>query len=67
MDVEYFEMCIYMLSKERMKITRRGKLSEFEDRRLDEIDAEIAHWDERISMIYSWYDYEDDCGDEIMY
>ncbi len=67
MDVEYFEMCIYMLAKERMKITRRGRLSEFEDRRLDEIDAELQYWDERIATIYNWYDYEDDCGDEIMY
>jgi len=57
-DVEYFTMNIQRLMKERMKITQRGKLNEREDLRLDEIDAEVIYWDERIESIY--LKYEDD-------
>ena len=61
-DIEYFEMNIQRLMKERMKITQRGKLNEREDLRLDEIDSEVNYWDERIEVIFDKYQdeyYED--------
>lgn len=44
LDLEYYEFLIQQLDKERMKITRTGRLSEEQDRRLDEIDAELEYW-----------------------
>jgi hypothetical protein len=63
-DIEYFEMNIHRLMKERMKITQRGKLNEYEDLRLDQIDAEILFWEERIDTVFEasddYEDYEED-------
>lgn len=59
-DIEYFEMNIHRLMKERMKITQRGKLNEREDLRLDEIDSEVNYWDERIEVIFNKYEDEFD-------
>ena len=59
LDVEYYDMCIYMLEKERMKITQRGRLSNEEDRRLDEIDAEIEYWIESIEETLNPYGYDE--------
>ncbi len=66
-DIEYFEMNIQRLMKERMKITQRGKLNEREDLRLDEIDAEVMYWDERIDVIYEKYEdeYYEDCDSSV--
>lgn len=44
-----YEHCLLMLHnlvKERQRICRRGRLTDAEDRRLDEIDEEISHWKE---------------------
>jgi hypothetical protein len=59
-NIEYFEMNIQRLMKERMKITKRGRLNEREDLRLDQIDAELDYWDERIYAIFEAYDTFDD-------
>jgi hypothetical protein len=44
--VEYCEFHMRMLERERQKITQRGRLTESEDLRLDEIDAELEYWEE---------------------
>lgn len=40
--VEYYTFLCQQLTKERMRITSRGRLSDEEDVRLTEIDAELA-------------------------
>lgn len=67
-DIEYFTMNIQRLIKERMKITQRGRLNEHDDLRLDQIDAEIIYWDERIEAIYLKYEddsWHDDCDSSV--
>ena len=54
----YYELRIHSLTRERMKITRRGRLTAAEDRRLDEIDSEIDYWWDRLDII------TDDSDDE---
>ena len=44
--IEYCERNMRTLERERQKITRRGRLTESEDLRLDEIDAELEYWEE---------------------
>lgn len=44
LNVEFYELTIQQLDTQRQKITKRGRLTAAEDRRLDEIDAEIAHF-----------------------
>ncbi len=44
--VEYCEFHMRTLERERQKITRRGRLTESEDLRLDEIDADLEYWEE---------------------
>ena len=61
-DIEYFEINIRRLMKERMKITQRGRLNEYEDLRLDEIDSELLFWEERINVIFDAY--EDELSDD---
>ena len=58
--LEYYEMSIYVLEKERSKITRRGALSPSEDARLNAIDAELEYWSERIEQIDPYYWDDDD-------
>lgn len=41
---EFYQFNVERLLKERQKITQRGRLSPSEDRRLDEIDDEMEHW-----------------------
>lgn len=41
---EYCELKIRMLSREMYKITKKGGLTEEDDRRLDEIDMELDYW-----------------------
>ncbi len=57
--LEYYEMNIYVLEKERQKITRRGPLSPSEDARLNAIDAELEYWSGRIEQIDPYY-WDDD-------
>jgi hypothetical protein len=59
LELEYYEMNVYMLEKERQKITRRGALSPSEDARLNAIDAELEHWFGLIEQIDpQWIDDE---------
>jgi len=44
--LEYYTINIKMLEKEQQKIWRRGAMSPQEDLRLDEIEAELAYWNE---------------------
>jgi hypothetical protein len=57
--LEYYEMNLATLEKERNKITRRGALSPSEDARLNAIDAELEYWSERIEQIDPYY-WDDD-------
>jgi hypothetical protein len=56
MDVETCELTIKRLVRERQKILCTGKLSAAQDRRLDEIEAELEYWEDMI--------YELEGGDE---
>lgn len=53
---EYCELKIRMLSRELHKITKKGGLTDEEDRRLDEIDMELEYW---TSISEQSYDYEE--------
>ena len=44
--LEYYDVNINQLQKEQQKIWRRGAMSPQEDMRLDEIEAELAYWNE---------------------
>jgi hypothetical protein len=46
MDIDYCELNIRRLEKERQKIVCTGSLSAAQDRRLDEIDAELEYWED---------------------
>jgi len=48
--IEYYTFLCEKLMKERMKITQRGRLSEEEDMRLNEIDAELAMYQRFINQ-----------------
>lgn len=50
--LEYYEYQIQRLEKERSKIVQRGRLSEYEDIRLYEIDDEIDYWSDMIYELY---------------
>lgn len=43
--LEYCELNMRSLIRERQKITQRGRLTGDEELRLDEIDAEIEYWE----------------------
>ena len=43
---EYCELNMRILTRERQKITQRGRLTGDEDLRLDEIDAELEYWED---------------------
>jgi hypothetical protein len=62
LDLEFFTIKVKSLERERCKITQRGKLSEEEDVRLDEIDTELAFWFDCIDNVYNSYEeeYEED-------
>lgn len=51
--LEYYEFHLERLEKERNKITQRGRLSEYEDLRLYEIDDETEYLSELINELYS--------------
>ena len=50
--LEYYEYQIQRLEKERSKIIQRGRLSEYEDIRLYEIDDETDYWSDMIYELY---------------
>jgi hypothetical protein len=59
--LEYYEMNLAILERERQKITRRGPLTPAEDERLNAIDAELDHWADAIELIDPDYFWIDDC------
>ena len=56
LSIEFCELKLRILERERYKITRRGGITEYEDRRLDEIDTEIDFWESTIEEINMEYD-----------
>ncbi len=50
--LEYYEYQIQRLEKERCKIVQRGRLSEYEDICLYEIDDEKDYWSDMIYELY---------------
>jgi hypothetical protein len=58
--LEYYEMNMAKLERERQKITQRGGLTASEDERLNAIDAEQDHWADLIETIDPeyWLEYE---------
>lgn len=44
--LEYYDLTIQQLERERQRIWQRGALSPQQDMRLDEIEAELAYWAE---------------------
>jgi hypothetical protein len=48
---DYGELNMRILTRERQRITRRGRLTEEEDLRLDEIDAELEYWEEILKRL----------------
>jgi predicted nucleic acid-binding Zn-ribbon protein len=47
-EIEFIRLTLERLIRERQKITRRGRLTSEEDKRLDQIDTEIEHWEQRL-------------------
>lgn len=48
---EYCELNMRILTRERQKITQRGRLTGDEDLRLDEIDAELEYWEDILNEL----------------
>lgn len=59
LNIEFCELKLRILERERQKITRRGGLTEYEDRRLDEIDTEMEFWENTIEDIYESYENDE--------
>ena len=53
LDLEFYELYIQYMIRQRQKITMRGRLSAEEDRRLDEIDSEVDYYQSRIDELYT--------------
>ena len=53
LDLEFYELYIQYMIRQRQKITMRGRLTAEEDRRLDEIDSEVDYYQSRIDELYS--------------
>lgn len=51
--VEYCNITICRLEREREKITRTGRLTAEQDLRLDEIDTELEYWDDMLESVYA--------------
>ena len=49
MNMEFYELCIRVLTNERAKISRRGRLTSEEDIRLYQIDLEIDIYENLIN------------------
>ena len=52
MQLEWCDMCIKHLEIEKTRIIRRGRLSEEEDQRLDEIEIELQIYEGLIHKLY---------------
>ena len=50
--LEFYSFQLYRLEKQRMKITKRGRLSALEDSRLTEIDLGLQMYTELIEKLY---------------
>ncbi len=50
--LEFYTFQLYRLEKQRIKITRRGRLSALEDARLTEIDLGLQMYTELIEKLY---------------
>lgn len=50
--LEFYTFQLYRLEKQRLKITRRGRLSALEDARLTEIDHGLQMYTELIEKLY---------------
>jgi hypothetical protein len=48
---EYCDLNMRILTRERQKITQRGRLTGDEDLRLDEIDAELEYWEDILNEL----------------
>jgi hypothetical protein len=53
LDLEFYELYIQYMNRQRQKITVRGRLTAEEDRRLDEIDSEVDYYQRRIDDLYT--------------
>ena len=53
LDLEFYELHIQYMNRQRQRITVRGRLTAEEDRRLDEIDSEVDYYQSRIDELYS--------------
>lgn len=53
LDLEFYELYIQYMNRQRQKITVRGRLTAEEDRRLDEIDSEVDYYQSRIEELYT--------------
>jgi len=52
MQLEWCDLCIKRLEIEKNRIIRRGRLSEEEDQRLDEIEIELQIYESIINKLY---------------
>lgn len=55
--LELYELMIAGLEAKRSKIIQRGRLTEYEDLTLDNIDSELTHWSNCIDEIYERAEY----------
>jgi hypothetical protein len=53
LDLEFYELYIQYMNRQRQKITVRGRLTAEEDRRLDEIDSEVEYYQSCIDELYT--------------
>jgi hypothetical protein len=58
-EMHLITLTLNHLIKEREKIIRRGRLTAEEDRRLDQIDTEVDHWEQVLDNLED-YMYEID-------
>ncbi len=58
-EMHLITLTLNRLTKEREKISRKGRLTAEEDKRLDQIDAEVDHWEQVLDDLED-YMYEID-------
>lgn len=51
LELEYCELKLRTLERERQRILSKGSLSEYDDRRLDEIEQETDIWESLLSEL----------------
>jgi hypothetical protein len=59
-DIEYCELILRRLERERWQIVKKGKLSASDDRRLMEIEGELEYWDDLLETLDSTEENEYD-------